>query len=142
MTGSSLIPADTLAAYRQTHYHVCAAAPFVLRIGQRCAALRAAHARRAVKSSAFVSACNPGSDRLDETSNAARHRALVRELTQAGHAFLEGVGRHPSNGWPPEPSVLVFGFGREAARALGQRLEQNALLWNGPDAVPQLILLR
>ena len=30
----------------------------------------------------------------------------------------------------------------EAAKALGTRLEQNAIVWAGGDAVPQLILLR
>ena len=41
-----------------------------------------------------------------------------------------------------EESFLVYGLTLEAAKALGTRLEQNAFIWSGEDAVPQLILLR
>ena len=36
----------------------------------------------------------------------------------------------------------MVGLAQEAAKALGTRLEQNAIVWAGGDAVPQLILLR
>jgi len=36
----------------------------------------------------------------------------------------------------------VYGLTLEAAKTLGSRLEQNAFVCNGADAVPQLILLR
>ena len=41
-----------------------------------------------------------------------------------------------------EASYLIFGLTLEAAKMLGMRLEQNAIVWAGVDAVPQLILLR
>ena len=56
--------------------------------------------------------------------------------------FVAGIGQHPSNQWPGEPSYLVFGLTLEAAKTLGTRLEQNAIVWNGSDGTPQLILLR
>lgn len=138
----SRIAPHILQAYRQTHYHVFAAAPFTLQIGQVSAALRAAHARYGVRYSAFVSACNPLSRRLESADNAARHRALMEQLASRTMAFLEGEGRHPDNGWPAEQSVLVFGLTLAAARALGKRLEQNAVLWCGPAARAELIVLR
>jgi hypothetical protein len=45
------------------------------------------------------------------------------------------------NGWPPKPSVLVFGLELQAAGSMGQRFEQNALLWCGGDGVPRLVVL-
>ena len=141
MTNSRL-DAALLQAYRETGYEVFADPPCTLRVGVACEPLRALHRRFGVECSAFVSACNPFSRRLDAAGNAVRHRALLQALAAAGRMCLEGAGRHPSNGWPAEPSALVLGLPLEASRALGQRHAQNALVWCGPDAVPQLVLLR
>jgi hypothetical protein len=35
----------------------------------------------------------------------------------------------------------VLGLALEAAKSLGRRHEQNAVVWSGPDAVPQLVML-
>ena len=137
---SSLDPA-LLQAYRETLYTVREPA-LTLRIGVACEPLRALHQRFGVECSAFVSACNPFSRRLDAAGNAARHRALLQALAAEGWRFLEGAGRHPSNGWPAEPSALVFDLPLEASREFGRRYEQNAFVWCGLDAVPQLVLLR
>lgn len=138
----SIIDADTLQAYRATEYRVLGEQPFTLRVGQFNADLLAAHKRHQVDGSAFLTACNPFSRRLDDAANAIRQAALAAELTQRGLAFAPGIGRHPSNDWPGEDSFLVFGPDLEAARALGARFEQNGFIWSSADAVPQLILLR
>ena len=92
--------------------------------------------------SAYITALNPFSRALDVAANAERHAALGRELEQRSLASIEGLGQHPSNQWPGEASYLVFGLTLEAAKTLGTRLEQNAIVMAGADAVPQLILLR
>ena len=84
----------------------------------------------------------PFSQILDDEANAERHAALGQELGRRSLASIEGIGQHPSNLWPGEPSYLVFGLTLVAAKTLGTRLEQNAIVWTGTDAVPQLILLR
>lgn len=142
MLPASLIDAATQQAYRDTEYRVQAAPPFSLAVGQPSAALAAAHKRHGVRCSAFISACNPLSQPLDEAANAQLHAALGRQLTQRSLKFLQGLGQHPTNGWPGEASWLVFGLTRESAKALGTRLRQNAILWAGADATPQLVLLR
>ena len=138
----SSLDSALLQAYRETRYEVSADPPVILSIGAASAPLRALHGRFGVECSAFVSACNPFSRRLDAASNAARHRALLQALAAEGWRFLEGAGRHPSNGWPAEPSALVFDLPLEASREFGRRYEQNAFVWCGLDAVPQLVLLR
>ncbi|MCA3008421.1 MAG: DUF3293 domain-containing protein [Phycisphaerales bacterium] len=135
------IPVATVAAFRATHYTVDAEPPFVLCIDEPNAALAALHAARGVACSAFVTACNPHCLDLGVAANAPRTAALLAELRAAGVAFVPGAGRHPSNGWPPEPSVLALGLDRAAARALGVRHGQAAIVWCGPDAVPRLELL-
>jgi hypothetical protein len=37
---------------------------------------------------------------------------------------------------------LILGLDLEAARTLGNRMEQNAIVWIGADAVPELVLLK
>jgi hypothetical protein len=42
---------------------------------------------------------------------------------------------------PGEPSFLAFGLALEASKTLGKAYEQNAIIWCGADAVPNLVLL-
>jgi hypothetical protein len=138
----TIIDAGIVQAYRETEYTAHGDDPFTLRVGELCPALAAAHKRHRVDCSAYITACNPFSQTLDDAANAERHAALGRELGQRSLASIDGIGQHPSNQWPSEASYLIFGLTLEAAKTLGTRLEQNAIVWTGVDAVPQLILLR
>lgn len=142
MFSDSVIDPRTIQAYLETDYRVNGEPGFVLRVGQASSDLLSAHAHQQTDCSAFLTACNPFSESLDPDANAALQTALATELSRRGLAFLPGIGRHPTNGWPGEDSFLVFGLTLEAAKALGARLEQNGFVWSGADAVPQLILLR
>jgi len=129
-------------AYTETHFQVRARREFVLRVGEASAELAALHSAHGVTSSVFVTACSPCSVTLSEAENEQRHEALCREVRRLGVVCYEGSGQHPSNGWPAEPSLLVLGLDRETACALGSRFDQNAIVWAGADAVPQLVGLR
>lgn len=137
-----MIDDHTIQAFRETEYRAYTDEPFTLRIGEVCDPLAAAHKRHRVDSSAFITACNPFSQILDEDSNARLHVAFGLALNKRSLASIEGVGQHPSNQWPGEPSYLIFGLTLETAKTLGTSLNQNAIVWTGADAVPQLILLR
>lgn len=113
-----------------------------LLVGKPNAALAALHEVTHVESSAFITACNPFSKPFDAAANTQRQAALANELTHLGVKFIDGIGQHPSGEWPGEPSFLVLGISLAAAKELGARYEQNAIVWAGPDAVPQLVLLR
>ena len=139
---ASIIDPGTIQAYRETEYRVLGGQPFTLRVGQASADLLTTHKLHQVDGSAFLTACNPFSQRFDDGSNASRQSALAAELTRRGLAFAAGIGQHPCNDWPGEDSFMVFGLDLEAAKSLGARFEQNALIWSGADGVPQLILLR
>ncbi len=138
----SIIDAGTIQAYRETEYRVHGDEPFTLRIGEANPVLAAMHKRRRMDCSAYVTAHNPYSQVLGDAANAQRHTELGRELRQRSLVALEGMGQHPSNRWPGEVGFLIVGLTLEAAKALGARHEQNAIVWSGIDAVPQLILLR
>ncbi|WP_382225006.1 DUF3293 domain-containing protein [Hydrogenophaga atypica] len=95
-----------------------------------------------VDCAAFLTGCNPFSRKLTEIENQERQKSLAEELTRRSLIFLEGIGQHPSNNWPGEESFLVLGLEHQAAKTLGQRFEQNAIVCCGADGVPQLALLR
>lgn len=131
-----------LRAYRETGYHVEDSPPFVLRIGEASAALKALHERYGVGCSTFITAANPHSQSASDAVNAARTQALADQLTALDLPFIEGAGRHPRNGWSAEASFLVLGLARQAAERLGRQWTQNAIVWSASDAVPRLVLLR
>lgn len=125
--------------YRGTHFHVHAPSPFVLKIDEPSAELAALHAQHGVSCSAFVTAWNPRSRTLPDGENEARQHELLAVLRGDGITTLPGTGVDPSGQWPGEPSVLALGLSRSRARQLGERFEQNAIVWVGPDANPALL---
>lgn len=141
MIADTNIDPEMIQAYMETEYRVTGDSAVVLRVGEFCPPLDTLHEEQGADCSAFISACNPYSQSFDEASNTERHAALKGELLQRSLGFLEGVGKHPSNQWPGEPSYLIFGLQLEVAKTLGTKLEQNAIIWSGADAVPQLVLL-
>ncbi len=142
MSSDSRIDPDTIRAYSETNYVAHGDSPVTLNVDCKSAALARLHKAYLVDCSAFITACNPFSQQLDEAANAARQAALAEQLKRRGRRFLDGIGQHPSNEWAGEPSFLIFGLALEAAKTLGMQWEQNAIIWCGADAVPRLILLR
>ena len=138
----SIIDPATIQAYLETHYCVRGEAPFILQIGQFSPDLLLLYKRHNVDCAAFLTGWNPFSREVSETENRDRQKALAAELTRRSLAFLEGIGLHLSNNWPGEESFLVLGLDLEAAKTLGERFEQNAIVWCGTDGVSQLIVLR
>ncbi len=142
MQFNSTIDPDTLRAYEETHYRVLGNAPTTLRVGRANPDLAKLHRAFGVDCSAFVTAANPLSALTYATANTLRQAALAEQLRRMGLRFIEGTGEHPSGTWPGEPSFLVIGLILSDAKQLGVRHDQNAIVWCGADAVPQLILLR
>ncbi len=141
MFSESTLSQGLIQAYRETHYRVPAEG-LSLVIGQASPQLERLHRAHLVDCSAFITACNPFSAELTPAENAQRQQYLAVQLRSQGLDFVEGIGQHPSNGWPGEPSFLIFGLALEQAKALALSLEQNGLVWSGSDATPNLILLK
>lgn len=146
MSATSTLAPELLRDYEETHYRVNAASPdqaeFVLRVGEVSKQLAAVHKKSGVDCSAFVTACNPWSESLTDAENAIRQASLLLALRVRSLRWHDGIGQHPSNQWPGEPSVLILGLSLVAAKVLAQDFEQNAFVWAGADAKPQLVVLR
>ena len=138
----STIDEATLLAYLRCHYRVLDAPPFTLRIGERSATLAALHERLGCDCAAFLTAWNPRGELHDDAANRAAQDALLRDIGARGYACIPGVGEDPGGQWRGEDSGLVPAMGLAAAMLVAAAYGQNALVWAGPDARPQLILLR
>jgi len=138
----STIDEATLLAYLRTRYRVLCDPPITLRIGERSAALAALLHARGADCAAFLTAWNPRGEQFTAPANADAQRALRAELAARGHAVVAGIGEDPDGHWPGEDSVLVPGLGYAEAVAVAEAFGQNALVWAGADARPQLVLLR
>lgn len=138
----STIGTALIQAYLETDYRILNSNPFTLKVGVACPELAVLNTEYRVTSSAFITAYNPISQRLSDADNARQQAKLAQTLRQSGYVFLDGIGQHPSNDWPGEPGFLVLGIDLETAMKLGDQFEQNAIIWNNIDSVPELVLLR
>jgi len=132
----------TIRAYLETDYCVFCESVFVLRTGNANNSLAKLYKRLKTNSGAFITAYNPFSNDVGEAANIAKQVELEQELSLLNLTFFEGVGKHPSGEWAAEPSYFVLGLSLEAAKALGKKYDQNAIVWCGSDAIPELVLLR
>ena len=142
MISNSVIDASTVEAYRSTIYRVNGNPQISLIVDAASSALLSLHQSANVSSSAFITAYNPFSEVVSTSENLRLQGLLAIELKSMNLQYLEGVGQHPSNQWAGEPSFLVLGIDLDVAKRLGTQFKQNAILWCGSDAVPQLVLLR
>ena len=133
---------NLLESYRNTDYKVQGHDPFILKIGQPSEPLLRLYKRHQCDCAAFITACNPFSQKLDPSVNAQRHLDLKADLTSRSLIFIEGVGIGKDPDWLGEASWLIFGLALEASRVLGNKFNQNAIVWCDQDAKPQLVLLR
>ena len=138
----STLPPSLIEAYNTTNYTVLAAQRFVLNVGQKSEGLVDLYRRLRVNTSAFITAFNPYSKTLSYEENILRNQALKNELDDIAWAVINGYGQDPEGMWEKEESFLAFGITKEEAMLLGNKYEQNAILWCEADFKPQLILLR
>ena len=139
---NSKLDASLINAYRETEYRVTQDFFFVLKVDVTSTELATLYKAKNVSSAAFITACNPFSHERSDTDNVKRQSELSAELKRRSLSFIVGVGQHPSGDWPGEPSFLALGLTLETAKSLGIAFEQNAIIWCGLDAVPNLVLLR
>lgn len=137
------IPVDKIEAYLDTHYRVGVRPDaFVLRVGQHSPTLASRYAAIGSDCALFITAFNPLGQKQDDAANEAAHARLGEQLRAASDHVIEGEGADPAENWPPEKSYLAFGIDADTARELGRHFQQDAVVWIGNDAIPQLLLLR
>ena len=138
----SSLPLSLIEAYNLTNYYVLATQKFTLKVGQKSEDLIALYKKLGVNTATFITAFNPYSQTLNFEENKRRNEVLKIELEDIAWAVVEGYGQDPEGLWEKEDSFLAFGITKEEAIKLGNKFEQNAILWCDADFTPQLILLK
>ena len=143
MSKTTQIDPDKLRAYEATDYRLGHTdQDIVLNIRKRSERLATLFAVNGVNCGAFLTAYNPLGTIQSDSANAQGHAELASKLQELGVQTIEGSGSEEGTEWPAEKSYFALGLALELAKAIGSHFDQDAIVWVGPDAVPQLILLR
>ena len=143
MAETTQIHPDKVRAYLATDYRLGhTAQDIVLTIGKRSDRLAALFATKGVNCGAFLTAYNPRGTLQPEAANHLAHAQLATQLAQLGHKVIAGAGSAKGTDWPAEKSYFALGMALEPAKVMGTHFDQDAIVWVGADAEPQLILLR
>jgi hypothetical protein len=143
MAETTQIHPDKVRAYEATDYRLGHTdQDIVLNIGQRSERLAFLFADKGVNCGAFLTAYNPRGALQPDAANQLAHAQLATQLAQLGHEVIAGSGSEKGTDWAPEESYFALGLALEPAKAMGTHFDQDAIVWVGADAKPQLILLR
>jgi hypothetical protein len=147
MTDATQIHPDKLRAFHNTSYRLGHTEhDIVLKVGQYSPRLAELFAARGSTCGAFITAYNPRSTVQADAANQLAHAQLAAQLRALGEALgvevIEGSGSEEGTAWPAERSYFALGLTLDLAKTVGVHFAQDAIVWVGADAIPQLILLR
>ena len=137
------ISAEKIRAYVATDYRLGHSNDdIILNVGKYEPRLLELFNENGVSCGAFLTAYNPQGTQQSDAANDLAHAKLTQDLTDLGLGMIEGSGSEEGTDWPSERSYFALGLSLEAASKMGTEANQDAIVWVGSDAVPQLILLR
>ena len=87
----------------------------------------------------FITAWNPFSKALSLEKNKELNALLEEDLKD--YTIFPAEGKDTLGDWPPEISFFIGNISRERAIFLGEKYEQNAIVFGTVDELPQLIIL-
>jgi hypothetical protein len=87
----------------------------------------------------FITAWNPFSKALSLEKNKELNALLEADLKD--YTIFPAEGKDTLGDWPPEISFFVGNISREKAIFLGEKYEQNAIVFGTVDELPELIIL-
>ena len=129
-----------LRNYLRTTYRVeLPAGPLDLSIGEPQAALDRLLKRKGHTAWAFLTAFNPGSERLHPLVNHILQQRLKGAVRRMRHAFIPGSGIPRDAGWEPESSLLVLGISKAKAIKLARLFGQHAIVVGRRGGCPVLL---
>lgn len=106
MINFSLIPPETIQAYRETEFRVFSEISLVLRVSEKSDDLPALYKTHRSETCAFITACNPLGELLSAEQNSDLQKQLEEEIKFRGLAYIAGEGKHPVGDWPGNQVIL------------------------------------
>jgi len=139
MTVPPTISEALIRAYHATTYRADLPGGAVhIRIGSKHPQLDAWLTTAGYTHWAFITASNPASQAYSAPINLQRHDALIEALTDGGYRFFSGSGVQADTDWEAEQSVFVAGLDAHAARQIGRRFGQHAIVIGTREHAAQL----
>jgi Protein of unknown function (DUF3293) len=143
MSETTQIHPDKVRAYLASGYRLGhTQQDIVLTIGKHSERLAALFTANGVNCGAFITAYNPRGTVQSNAANDQKHTQLAAKLDELELQAIEGSGSEQGTDWPSEKSYFALGLTLETAKTIGIHFDQDAIVWIGADAIPQLILLR
>jgi hypothetical protein len=102
---------------------------------------RLAFCHLSIKSWAFISAENPYSIKLSERENYFRSGQLSRYLSVKKRNYVPGLGIPDCIDWPVELGFFILNISMSDAKYIGNKFQQNAILWFRPMSLITLVWL-
>jgi hypothetical protein len=128
-------------AYRTYRYWVDVEPErFFVQIGQRSDRLAELLRAHGAAGCGFITAWNPHSQRVGRDANDCAQARLAQTLRDRRCAVLPGQGAAADGSWA-EPMCVALGIDADTLAQLGRQFGQNAVVFCGRDAVPELIAL-
>ena len=90
---------------------------------------------------ALMTAFNPYSQCLSAIENQQRHQDLFELVRSLGLIMFDAVGKDKDGVWTPEKSLFILNIERDQAIAIGQKLQQNAIVFGELKDAPRLVWL-
>ena len=131
-----------LESYKNANYHIYDKPPFILKIDNKGVELEKLFEKFNVKQAAIITAFNPMSVETDISINKQKNNELKSDLIAENFSYVAAEGVCPNNKWPGEESYLILGITLASAKNLGNKFNQNAIVWIDSAYTPQLILLK
>ena len=94
-----------------------------------------------IKSWVFISAENPYSIKLSERENYFRSGQLSRYLSVKKRNYVLGLGIPDCADWPVELGFFILNISMSDAKYIGNKFQQNAILWFRPMSSITLVWL-
>ena len=94
-----------------------------------------------IKSWVFISAENPYSIKLSERENYFRSGQLSRYLSVKKRNYVPGLGIPDCVDWPVELGFFILNISMSDAKYIGNKFQQNAILWFRPMSSITLVWL-
>ncbi len=138
----SELSTNLIANYVTTNYQVGTGTEmFIVHVNQYCESLSRLLTKQK-DSATIITAYNPFSQPQDPAKNQAANIQLAQVLKRYANPVIDSINVDPTGIWPAEKSFCVLGLNLHTAKFLGQKFNQNAIVWADSSAIPQLILLR
>lgn len=118
--------AQTIAAYKSTHYFAHEAKPVLVRVGDPPKSHQAWLEKMGAQSATILTAWNPFGEEKSPAENDQAQDALRAALEAQALRSLPASGEDPAGMWQPEPGFCVFDVPAEALDRLLERFRQNA----------------